>query len=109
MRTTEERMHLIEKRRREIKNTRKSQRKEVLAVAACLLLLVVMGTTMPGVVGGMEAIKVNYTSGTASILGNHEALGYILMGILSFLLGMCVTMLLYRLRRKQERDRGKEQ
>lgn len=108
MRTTEERMYLIEKRRREIKDTRKRQYKEILTAAACLVILVVMGTAMPGIVGGMEMIQVNHASGVASIFGNHEALGYILMGILSFLLGMCVTMLLYRLRRKQERDRRKE-
>lgn len=36
------------------------------------------------------------------MLGKNEALGYICMGILAFALGVCVTVLLYRLRAAQE-------
>ncbi|MEI3367100.1 MAG: hypothetical protein V8R59_16335 [Enterocloster sp.] len=38
-----------------------------------------------------------------SLIGSHAALGYIVMGLLAFLLGVCVTVLLYRLRRRNER------
>ena len=37
-----------------------------------------------------------------------EVLGYIVMGLLAFLLGVCVTVLLYRLRRRNERRSREE-
>ena len=48
---------------------------------------------------------IDYTMGTASMLGHYEALGYICMGVLAFALGVCVTVLLYRLRRVEEHKR----
>lgn len=39
------------------------------------------------------------------MLGHYEALGYICMGVLAFALGVCVTVLLYRLRRVEEHKR----
>lgn len=58
--------------------------------------------------GGSEqasAGNIDYTMGTASMLGHYEALGYICMGVLAFALGVCVTVLLYRLRRVEEHKR----
>ena len=49
--------------------------------------------------------NIDYTMGTASMLGHYEALGYICMGVLAFALGVCVTVLLYRLRRVEEHKR----
>lgn len=53
--------------------------------------------------------KTNYTTGMASMLGNYEALGYICMGILAFALGVCVTILLYRLRKAEEHRKKAEE
>lgn len=111
MRTTEERMNLIKKRQTEIKTKRekrKMQGREILSIGVCVLFLIFVGNGMPGMIDGMEMVHVSHTSGTASILGSHVALGYILMGILAFLLGMCVTVLLYRIRQKKEREERKE-
>ena len=41
-------------------------------------------------------------------LGGSEALGYIVIGVLAFLLGAGVTVLAARLRRMQEDEGGKE-
>ena len=41
-------------------------------------------------------------------LASHAALGYILMGLLSFLLGVSVTILLYRLRRHNDRKKQED-
>lgn len=60
---------------------------------------------MPGVVKQASAGNIDYTMGTASMLGHYEALGYICMGVLAFALGVCVTVLLYRLRRVEEHKR----
>ena len=42
------------------------------------------------------------------MIGSHAALGYIVIGLLAFLLGVCVTVLLYRLRRRNERRSREE-
>lgn len=40
--------------------------------------------------------------------GERGADGYILVGVLSFLLGSCVTILLYRLRRSSEKKHTRD-
>ena len=106
MRTNEERTRLIHKRTAEIKreNQKKKQRRlDAACIAACLLLVVGIGAWMPGLMAGVSESGVSHASGAASLVGSHAALGYILMGLLAFLLGVCVTVLLYRLRRRKER------
>jgi len=77
----------------------------VCGVALCLMLVIGIGSFMPGVVKQASAGNIDYTMGTASMLGHYEALGYICMGVLAFALGVCVTVLLYRLRRVEEHKR----
>ena len=106
MRTNEERVGLVHKRTAEIKRKRqkiKQRAFDMICIAACLILVVGSGSFMPELAVGITAGEVHHASGTASLVGSHEALGYILMGIMAFLLGVCVTVLLYRLRRRNER------
>ncbi len=108
MRTNEERARLIRKRTAELKRknqTRKQRALDALCVAACLLLVVGIGTWMPGLTGDTAGGSIAHPAGTASLIGSHAALGYIMMGLLSFLLGVCVTVFLYRLRKGSERRR----
>ena len=108
MRTNEERAGLIQKRTAEIKRERQKKKQRALdtvCIAACLILVVGIGSFMPGLVVGIPGGEVHHASGAASLVGSHAALGYILMGIMAFLLGVCVTVLLYRLRRRNERER----
>ena len=77
-------------------------------MAACLLLVVGIGILMPGFIHGAAAGTVSHTAGTASLVASHAALGYILMGLLSFLLGVSVTILLYRLRRHNDRKKQED-
>lgn len=101
-------MSLIRRRTLEIKEAqRKKQQllRDMGCVAAALLLIAVMGRGLSGAellpaTGAAGQIKAY---GTASLLASHAALGYILMGILSFLLGVCVTILLYRLKGLERR------
>jgi len=44
----------------------------------------------------------------ASIFGNSEALGYIAIGLLAFLLGICVTILCFRIRLLDGQDQDTE-
>ena len=77
-------------------------------MAACLFLVIGIGTLMPGLMRDAADGSIVHPSGTASLLGSHAALGYIIMGLLAFLLGVCVTVLLYRLRRRGERQKQED-
>ncbi|MDD6023738.1 MAG: MgtC/SapB family protein [Oscillospiraceae bacterium] len=106
MRTNEERAGLIHKRTAEIKRERQKRKQrtlDMICIAACLLLIIGIGSFMPGLAAGIPVGEVHHASGAASLVGSHAALGYILMGIMAFLLGVCVTVLLYRLHRRNER------
>ena len=106
MRTDEERTRLIQKRSAEIKRERQKRKQralDLICIAACLLLIVGIGSFLPDWVVGIPGGEVHHASGAASLVGSHAALGYILMGLMAFLLGVCVTVLLYRLRRRNER------
>ena len=111
MRTNEERARLIHKRTAEIKreNQKKKQRRlDAVCMAACLLLIAGIGALMPGWMAGVAAGGVSHASGAASLIGSSAALGYILMGLMAFRLGVCVTVLLYRLRRRKEPRRRED-
>ena len=106
MRTNEERAGLIHKRTAEIKRERQKRNQRALdaiCIAACLILIVGIGSFMPDLVADISGGAVRHASGAASLVGSHGALGYILMGLMAFLLGVCVTVLLYRLHRRNER------
>lgn len=107
MRTNKERTRLIIQRTAEIKrdNFKKTQRLiAATCAAACMVLIVAFGFFMPQVeIKNLEG-KL-YTSGAASIVASHDALGYIIMGLLSFLLGVCVTVFLLKFRTVCEHNR----
>lgn len=106
MRSNEERTRLIRKRTAELKRGQQRRKQRVwdgVCVAACLLLVVGLGLWMPE---RLSSPVSHSPAGTASLVGSHGALGYIVMGLLCFLLGVCVTVLLYRMRshNKQKED-----
>ena len=106
MRTNEERAGLIQKRTAEIKRERQKKKQRALdtvCIAACLILVVGIGSFMPGLSVDIVGGEVHHVSGAASLVASHGALGYILMGLMAFLLGVCVTVILYRLHRNNER------
>ena len=111
MRTSEERARLIHRRTAEIKQERRIKRQRRLdaaCMAVCLLLVIGIGAMMPGLMKGAADGSIVHSSGTASLIGSHAALGYIMMGLLAFLLGVCVTVLLYRLHRRGEGQKQEE-
>ena len=106
MRTNEERVGLVRKRMAEIRREGQRRKQHLwnrISVAACLFLVVGIGSLMPGRMAGITGEEVLHTSGAASLVGSHAALGFILMGLFSFLFGVCVTVLLYRLYLRNER------
>lgn len=112
MRTNEERIRLVHERtaqrRRERAQRRRRRALDAACMAVCLLLIAGAGTLMPGLMARATGSSVAHASGAASLIGDHAALGYILMGLMAFLLGVCVTVCLYRLRRRDERRQREE-
>ena len=110
MRTNKERQQLIHKRTQEIKIEERKKRQYMISgisIAACLIAVVGLGMYLPSVMKQNAAGKMNYSPGMASMLGQYDALGYICMGILAF--GVCVSVLLYRMKRAEEHRQEKKQ
>lgn len=114
MRTTEERIRLVRKRTAQLKKEKREKRQRLataLSAAACLALIVSIGVWMSSVMSGQtsEGNAALHVSGAASLFSSNAVLSYIIMGILAFFLGVCVTILLYRLRFREERRRQEKQ
>ena len=59
--------------------------------------------------GAIQAGDYSGFETAASMYGGGAALGYIVIGLLAFLLGVCVTVLCFRLRQmNREDDQNKE-
>ena len=115
MSSCKERMDLIFQRTEEIR--KEQQRKKKLwmqtgCMAACLVLVISLGVCMPGWMEQAVSGSVAHTSGAASLIANQSQLGYIVMGIVSFCLGCIATVLLYRIKgrnqQENEQERGQE-
>ena len=60
----------------------------------------------------LDMILMGTSSGfetAATMLGGSTALGYIVVGLLAFVLGVCVTVLCFRIRRLNEEEQTGEQ
>lgn len=105
MLSNEERVRRIQQRTAELKHQQAERRQrqqrliDLGCLAACLVLVIGLGTAMPGIASDLNAADTIQTTGAASLLAENAALGYILIGLLSFLLGVCLTILLYRIHR----------
>ena len=74
------------------------------AVAACLALLIGASLAMPGIAANIQTGNYSGFETAASMYGGGAALGYIALGLLAFLLGVCVTVLCFRLRQMNRED-----
>ena len=107
MRSHEERVAETKRRiaaRQREKRLRRNTITMASAVAACLALLIGASLAMPGIAA---RIQINDYAGfetTASMYGGGAALGYIVIGLLAFLLGVCVTVLCFRLHQMNRED-----
>ena len=74
------------------------------AAAACLALLIGASLAMPGIAASIQTGDYSGFETAASIFHGGAALGYIVIGLLAFLLGVCVTVLCFRLRQMNRED-----
>ena len=112
MRSHEERVAETKRRIAKMEREKRRQRNTVTmaaAVAACLVLLIGASFAMPGVAARIQTGDYSGFETAASMYGGGAALGYIVIGLLAFLLGVCVTVLCFRLRQmNREDDQNKE-
>ena len=112
MRSHEERVTETKRRIAKIERENRLRRNTIAmasAVAVCLALLIGASLAMPGIAASIRTGNYSGFETTASIYGGGAALGYIVIGLLAFLLGVCVTVLCFRLRQmNREDDQNKE-
>ena len=108
MHSLDEQMQTIRNRsvriRRE-KNRRRTLLRESGMVCACLALIVVTGVRISGLSGEMTPITV---SPYGSLIAGGRYVGYVVIGVLAFLLGIAVTLLGIHLRNRQDGERDRE-
>ena len=114
MRSHEERIAETKRRIAARERTQRIRRNRcimVAATAACLALLVVAALSMPNITAQIPAANDAGFGMAASMYSESAALGYIIIGLLAFLLGGCGTILCFRLRqmnRENEQDKERE-
>ena len=103
MRTTDERLAAAKRRAEDIKRQerRRSRIAAVSGAAACLAAILGLALAIPSVTARFSG--ADYYGGMTASLFSGESLGYLLVGLLAFALGVCVTVLCVRL---HERERG---
>ena len=112
MRSHEERITEAKRRIAKIEREKRLRRNTITmasAVAACLALLVGASLAMPGITANIQTGDYSGFETAASIFHGGAALGYIVIGLLAFLLGVCVPVLCFRIRQlSRENAQDKE-
>ena len=114
MRSHEERVTETKRRIAKIEREKRLRRNTITmasAVAACLALLIGASLAMPGIAANIQTGDYSGFETAATMLGGSAALGYIVIGLLAFVLGVCVTILCFRVRllnRDEQPDEQKE-
>lgn len=109
MRTTAERLAAAKRRARELERERQRRRARGIlcaGTAACLAVIVSLALAMPGITEGFSDAALG--GGMAASIFSGRSLGYLVVGLLAFALGVCVTVLCVRLH-ERERDEGSEE
>ena len=107
MRSHEERVAEAKRRIAKIEREKRRRRDTITmasTVAACLVLLIGASLAMPGIAANIQTGDYSGFETAASMYGGGAALGYIVIGLLAFLLGVCVTVLCFRLRQMNRED-----
>ncbi len=103
MRNTDERLAAVRDRMAALDRAH-DRRIAVTSVAVCLLAIAALSAYMPGWVASSAYAESGGATFAASLFAENGALGYLVIGILAFVLGVSVTVLCFRLR-KSARDK----
>ena len=112
MRSHEERVAETKRRIAQIEREKRLRRNTITmasAVAACLAVIVGVSLFMPDMVNRMEPSISSGFGTAATMLGGSAALGYIVTGLLAFVLGVCVTIACFRICLLHKDEQSEEQ
>ena len=110
MRTEKERSRLIAERTSILKRERARRRRiitDAVSAAVGVVRIVLLGVLIPSAAPGVDPDRINVSVGVAGAAGmitGRAWIGYVFMGVLSFLLGVCLTIFLYRLKDRHRTD-----
>lgn len=102
MQSTKERVAAVKRRAAEMEKQKKLQRSRMMgaaSIAASFVILVGLSLAMPGIMETITARNYSYAEMSASIFDGSAGIGYIVISLLAFVLGICVTVLCYKIRR----------
>lgn len=110
MRNTEERVLAVKLRAKEIEDQRKRMRRtymlNISSLAVSLIFIVGLSFVIPGVMDNMSDSEYANFGTAASIFERSNSLGYVLIGFIAFALGVSVTILSYKIKLKNQLDKG---
>ena len=108
----EERIAEVKRRIGEKERQQRLQHRRIVSafcIAACLAVIAGVSFVMPGIVGQITPGTSSGFETAATILGGGTALGYMVIGLLAFILGVCVTILCFRIRQLNKEEQTEEQ
>ncbi len=114
MQDTESRVAAVIKRVDEIKECKRvhrSRRIGIASIAACLTFLVGLSAALPGIMGRISFKDYVYTSMSASVFAGDSNLGYMIIALTAFVLGVSVTILCCRMHlfnRKEDKPQTRQ-
>ena len=107
MRSHEERMAETKRRISKIEREKRLRRGKITmftATAACFAVILGCACVMPAFAVRSQTGSYSGFETAGSVFHSSAALGYIVVGLLAFLLGVCVTVLCFRLRQMNRED-----
>ena len=111
MRTVDERIAAVERRVRELEREKGSGGTALLFSSCCSLLSYrsECRNAMPHIIAGLSGGAYGNRGIMASIFYRGKALGYVLVGLLSFSLGVCLTILCFLLQPQRQKSKGEHE
>jgi hypothetical protein len=105
MRNTEKRVLAVKRRAKELKRQEQLRRSRILGVstvASCLVFIVGCSFFLPTVMTGQRYGEYRHFGAAASIFDESGSFGYVLIGLISFVLGVGVTILCHRVHMRNQ-------
>ena len=106
MRTTDERLAAAKRLAKKLRRQRRSHMAAFGGAAACFAAILGLALAMPAVTARFS--DVDYGGGMTASIFTSGSLGYLAVGLLAFALGVCVTVLCFRLRKYEREQDGEE-
>ncbi|MEG0770189.1 MAG: DUF4179 domain-containing protein [Ruthenibacterium sp.] len=111
MRNIDEQMSIVKMRANALAQAKKRRSRRILSLssaAVCLLLLTGTALAMPNVMARLSVAADMDLSGFASIFSSGTAMGYLVIALLGFLLGSCLTILCVYLHKRSVEDKNND-